>query len=92
MQISRVTGVREVTAIKLFERATTIAGSDWKALPRDARDGTQTLRLSPWQLPELLSVIVVDGEATAVPDHLRALPNPFADERAVAVPLVPSVC
>lgn len=92
VQISRVTGVREVTAIKLFERAASIVGSDWKALPRDARDGTQTLRLSPWQLPELLSVIVVDGEATAVPDHLRALPNPFADERAVAVPLVPSVC
>ena len=92
VQISRVPGVREVSGIKLFERATTITGSDWKLLPRDARDGTQTLRLSPWQLPELLSVIVIDGDSNSIPDHLRALPNPFADDRAVAVPLVPSVC
>ena len=46
--------------------------------------------LTRWQLPELLSIVVVDGPAA--PGDLRALPNPFADEQAVAVPVVPEVC
>jgi predicted phage baseplate assembly protein len=89
VQVSRVPGVREVSGLRLFERSLSLHGPDWRALPRDPRDGSQTLALSPWQLPELLSVIVADGEA---PDSLKALANPFADDRAVAVPLVPSVC
>lgn len=89
VEISRVRGVREVTGLNLFERAHLPAGDDWRPLKRDPADATQSLALTPWQLPELLSVVVADG---AVPTDLRAVPNPFADEHAVAVPVVPEVC
>jgi predicted phage baseplate assembly protein len=90
VEVSRVRGVLEVTGLGLFERARLPDGDDWRAVVRDPRDDTQNLRLSEWQLPELLSIVVVDGPEA--PDNLRALPNPFADERAVAVPVVPEVC
>jgi predicted phage baseplate assembly protein len=89
VEISRVRGVREVLGLNLFERARLPDGDTWRARTRDPNDGTQSLPLTPWQLPELLSVVVVDGPP---PDDLRAVPNPFADERAVAVPVVPEVC
>lgn len=85
VDISRVPGVLEVSGINLFARN----DDDWHLLPRTATDGTQTLALSPWQLPELLSVVVIDG---AAPANLNALPNPFAQNNAVAVPVVPELC
>lgn len=85
VDISRVPGVLEVSGINLFTRQ----GDDWTPLPRASADGTQTLALSAWQLPELLSVVVLDG---AVPANLDALPNPFAQGNAVAVPVVPELC
>jgi predicted phage baseplate assembly protein len=90
VEVSRVRGVREVTGLALFERASLPEGDDWRAIVRDSRDGTQNLVLTDWQLPELLSIVVVD--APAAPTDLAAVPNPFADERAVAVPIVPEVC
>lgn len=90
VEISRVAGVREVTGLRLFERAHLPGGDDWRMVNADPRDGTRNLALSPWQLPELLSVVVVD--APSAPDNLRAVPNPFADANAVAVPVVPEVC
>jgi len=89
VEISRVAGVREVRGLNLFERAQLEDGPDWRGLSRNTPDGTQTLALAAWQLPELLSVVVVDGDA---PDDLHALPNPFADANAVAVPVVPELC
>lgn len=90
VEVSRVRGVREVTGLNLFERARLPDGDDWRAVVRAPRDDSQTLELMDWQLPELLSIVVVDGQDA--PDNLRALRNPFADERAVAVPVVPGVC
>lgn len=89
VEVSRVAGVLEVTGLGLFERTTTDAGDAWRAVASNPTDGTQTLALAAWQLPELLSVVVADGP---VPDNLDALPNPFADASAVAVPVVPEVC
>ena len=86
VEVSRVPGVEELRGLQLFERH----GDDWRRLPAIAADGAQVLPLSPWQLPELLSVVAVEG--AAAPTDLRALPNPFADARAVAVPVVPEVC
>ena len=85
VDISRVPGVLEVSGINLFSRN----GDDWTLLARTTADGTQTLTLSPWQLPELLSVVVIEG---AAPANLSALPNPFAQSNAVAVPVVPELC
>jgi predicted phage baseplate assembly protein len=86
VEVARVAGVDELNGIHLFRRN----GNDWQKLPSIASDGAQILTLQPWQLPELLAVIAVEGQD--VPNDLRALPNPFANENAVAVPVVPELC
>ena len=94
VEVSRVPGVDELRGLTLFGRAAGEAGDDWRRLPTLAADGAQALELQRWQLPELLSVVAVavTGESTAVPTDLRALPNPFAEAGAVAVPVVPELC
>ena len=86
VEVSRVPGVEELRGLRMFQRQ----GDDWQLLPAIAADGAQQLVLSPWQLPELLSVIAIEG--ASAPTDLRALPNPFADASAVAVPVVPELC
>ncbi|MEC5385344.1 putative baseplate assembly protein [Uliginosibacterium sp. H3] len=86
VEVSRVAGVDELRGLNLFQKH----NDDWQKLPAIAADGAQILSLQPWQLPELLSVIAVDGPSA--PTDLRALPNPFADDHAVAVPVVPELC
>jgi predicted phage baseplate assembly protein len=90
VEISRVAGVLQVNGLHLFGRITLDNGDDWRLLARNPADGSRALALREWQLPELLSVAAV--EDTTAPDNLRALPNPFADASAVAVPVVPDVC
>ncbi|HEU4926247.1 MAG TPA: putative baseplate assembly protein [Vicinamibacterales bacterium] len=93
VEISRVAGVGEVGGINLFQRGDGENGPEWRLLSRNTADPTQTLTLEAWQLPELLSVLVVDGlPGQGAPTDLRALPNPFADDSAVAVPVEPEVC
>ena len=94
VEVSRVAGVAEVGGINLFERADVDGAGQWRLLTRNTADGTQTLRLAAWQLPELLSVVAVDNPAGTggAPGDLSAVPNPFADDTAVAVPVVPEVC
>jgi predicted phage baseplate assembly protein len=82
--VARAPGVATVDRVNLFRRD----GSSWTQLLPGSREGQATLALQPWQLPELLSVVVIEGLA---PDNLRAAPNPFAAAGA-AVPLVPEVC
>ena len=84
--IARVPGVGAVNGISLFERD----GDEWRLLVSPERCGPVTLELERWQLPELLSVMVV-SEPPA-PTDLRALPNPFGAIESVAVPVVPEVC
>jgi predicted phage baseplate assembly protein len=86
VEVSRVDGVDEIRGLRLFRQQ----GADWQALPTVAADGAQVLALQAWQLPELLSVVAVEG--TSAPTDLRALPNPFAEPTAVAVPVVPELC
>jgi len=86
VEVSRVDGVDELRGINLFQHN----AGNWQRLPSIATDGAQVLSLQPWQLPELLSVIAVDGPAA--PTDLHALPNPFAESNAVAVPVVPELC
>lgn len=86
VEVSRVPGVDELRGLRLFRQA----GTEWQPLPAIAADGAQILALQPWQLPELLSVVAIEG--SAAPTDLRALPNPFAEADAVAVPVVPELC
>ncbi len=90
VEISRVAGVGEVTGLNLFERVSLPGGDDWRLVTRNTPDRSQALALAAWQLPELLSVVVIDGPTAA--DNLRAVPNPFAEADAIAVPVVPEVC
>ena len=85
VEVSRVEGVADVAQINLFARD----GTKWKALPMLDACGTQQLGLEPWQLPELLSIVVVAGDtAPSDPGALR----PAAGPNAVGVPVVPEVC
>jgi hypothetical protein len=83
---ARVPGVDTVGGVNLFVRR----GRAWQPLP-SAEPGAAVLRLERWQLPELLTVVVVaDDEA---PTDLRGAPDPFADAGpAFAVPVVPEIC
>ena len=90
VEVSRVAGVAEVTGLQLFARQGAAGEQDWALLPRNQTGAQQTLNLQPWQLPELLSIVVVEG--AEAPTNLRALPNPFAQANAVAVPVVPELC
>ena len=93
VEVSRVAGVSEVGGINLFRRADGEHGDEWRLAPRNAADPTQTIALEPWQLPELLSVLVVEAQpGEGAPADLRALPNPFADSAAIAVPVEPELC
>jgi predicted phage baseplate assembly protein len=85
--VARVEGVNAVAPVNLFVRQ----GKEWRLLPRVDANGIVTLPLEPFQLPELLSVVVVtDAEA---PKDLRGVPNPFGETaNQVAVPVVPDVC
>ncbi|TAH45621.1 MAG: putative baseplate assembly protein [Betaproteobacteria bacterium] len=94
VEVSRVAGVAEVGGLNLFGRATVDGRDQWSLLTRATTDGSQTLELAAWQLPELLSVVAVDsaGGTVGAPTDLSAAPNPFASDTAVAVPVVPEVC
>ena len=81
---------QEEIRVDLFRRSGVAGAENWQRLPAIAADGAQVLTLQPWQLPELLSVVAIEG--SAAPVNLRAVPNPFAEANAVAVPVVPEVC
>lgn len=95
VEVSRVAGVAEVGGINVFVRTEIAGQGEWRLLTRNTPDATQSLTLAAWQLPELLSVVAVDaptGSSSSAPGDLSAQPNPFADDSAVAVPVVPEVC
>jgi hypothetical protein len=84
--VARVPGVSGVAPINLFQRQ----GEEWSKFPRATAEASVQVPLQAWQLPELLSVVVVVGDEA--PDDLRGVPNPFADQAGVAVPVVPDLC
>jgi hypothetical protein len=82
--VARVAGVSGVAGVNLFQQR----GAAWQQIA--AGTPSPTLTLQPWQLPELLAVVVVVGDAP--PTDLRAAGNPFAAANEVAVPVVPDLC
>lgn len=84
--VARVPGVSGVAPMNLFQQQ----GKDWSKLPRATAEGSVQMILQAWQLPELLSVVVIVGDES--PDDLRGVPNPFADQTGLAVPVVPDLC
>jgi predicted phage baseplate assembly protein len=74
--VARVAGVSGVLGLNLFERN----GEQWR--------GTGELALAPWQLPELLSLVVLADREP--PSTLRGTPSAFPG--GIAVPVVPEKC
>jgi hypothetical protein len=87
VEVARVDGVSEVAGLNLF----TIDPASGRWRPHEhASDGReQDVPLEKWQLPELLAVVVALDDTA--PLALSA-PNPFADDKTVAVPIVPKLC
>ena len=90
--VARVPGVRAVGAVSLFREE----GDTWVPAPRAHECAPAIVQIGPWQLPELLSVVIVDvgdeGPLPGAPSSLDAAPNPFAQGPGVPVPVVPEVC
>ena len=100
--IARVPGVGTVGGVNLFGRE----GDAWRMVSRAHEGAPVSLGLQKWQLPELLSVVVV-SDGSGVPTDLRGVPDPYAGRTGaggtggaggaggramVAVPVVPEVC
>jgi hypothetical protein len=85
--VAQVPGIAAVRGLRVFGRG----AGDWTPAPLVA-PSKLGLRLEPWQLPELLSVVAVAG--ADAPDNLRGVPNPFADQahRRIGVPIIPEAC
>ncbi|GIV76632.1 MAG: hypothetical protein KatS3mg050_1026 [Litorilinea sp.] len=84
--VARVEGVRGVRGVRLFRRQ----GDDWQPVAGPNPGLPQEVAMARWQLPELLSLVVVAD--VDPPGDLSGVPNPFAADTAVAVPVVPEVC
>jgi len=76
--VARVPGVDTVSPVNVFD----LYLGQWRLL-----NGEGTLSLNAWQLPELLSVVAVAGDAS--PPELQA---PDSSDGAVPIPVVPKVC
>jgi hypothetical protein len=82
--VSRVPGVSGVYGPNLF----TPTPSGWQKVV--AADGNESAEvpLQPWQLPELLAVVVATGPA---PEEVKP-PAPAKARAGLAIPVVPEVC
>lgn len=82
VEAARVPGVASVAGVNLFERQ----GTAWVLAPRSAQ-GLQPIALQPWQLPELMQVLVEVG--SSAPTELASPPS---GATRVAVPVITERC
>ncbi|MEM8537430.1 MAG: baseplate J/gp47 family protein [Pseudomonadota bacterium] len=90
VEIARIPGVRTTQGVNLF----TPSEVGYIPLPESGPFGGQVLQLDPWQLPELLDVVVAIDVANP-PDTLDlsgAGGSGSANGQGVGVPIVPEVC
>ena len=89
--VARVSGVDAVSRVKLFTKQ----GDEWRRAQPSTNDAPVELPMRLWQLPELLEVVVVsslEGAAPEAPDNLAGVPDPFASDSGIAIPVVPKIC
>ena len=82
--VSRVEGVDGVYGPNLFKKV----GGSWQRVTSPSGNDNVEITLLPWQLPELLGVVVVEGEA---PVEFKT-PAPTKANDGLAIPVVPEVC
>lgn len=82
--VARVPGVSSVLGVNLFRKQ----GNNWQKMIPPGIGLAVELTLEAWQLPELLSVVVLADEPP--PEDLS--PQPFTSKSGIAVPVVLEVC
>jgi predicted phage baseplate assembly protein len=82
--VSRVDGVMGVYGPNLFQL---VNGAWERVLPADGNENAE-IKLLPWRLPELIGVVVANGE----PPVEFKTPAPANADEGLAIPLVPEVC
>jgi hypothetical protein len=87
---ARVPGVQSFLGDRLNIFVRNTAGEDWEMKARATPNTLINIPLERWQLPELLSVVVVADDGP--PGDLRGVPNPFSEAGGVPIPIVPEVC
>jgi hypothetical protein len=95
--VARVPGVQSVGDVRVFTRERLAAQENgsaaqerWNPVARDAA-GVASIRLRPWQLPELLAVVVsADGIAPLQITTTAGVSGTSDSE--IAVPMIPEVC
>jgi hypothetical protein len=86
--VARVTGVRTVTGVNLFRQK----NGTWERVPFDLSTGAAEIPLDLWQLPELLSIVVIE-DGNAAPESLSGSGSSVTgDKSAIPIPVVPEVC
>jgi len=84
--VARVAGVSEVLGLNLFSQRQ--GKTQWQKLPSLANKQAE-LELQPWQLPELLSVVVLADTEPLTDLDAETL---ISDRMGIPVPVVPEVC
>jgi predicted phage baseplate assembly protein len=82
--ISRVEGVDGVDGPNLFRLSKGI----WKRVTQLSGSDNSEIGLKPWQLPELVGVVVASGKA---PTEFKP-PAPTKAKDGIAIPVVPEIC
>ena len=82
--VSRVEGVMGVYGPNLFQ----LINGAWERVTATGGNDNAEITLLPWQLPELLGVVVAEGEA---PVEFKS-PGPTKSNDGLAIPVVPDVC
>jgi hypothetical protein len=85
--VARVPGVSEVLGVNLFQQMT--GSPRWQRLRPLGRNRQAELTLSPWQLPELLAVVVLADTSPLADLEANTL---MGDRASIPVPVVPEVC
>ncbi|VAW63247.1 hypothetical protein MNBD_GAMMA09-505 [hydrothermal vent metagenome] len=86
---ARVTGVSTVTGVNLFRKE----NNSWMKVQRAQACDAIEIAMENWQLPELLSIVVITDDLPG--DELRTtsdLNTTGSADGGVAVPVVPEVC
>lgn len=81
--VSRVEGVEGVYGPNLF----TLDTGEWKLVETGGKDN-ECVSLLPWELPELVGVIVAEGP----PSNEFKSPAPTKAADGLAIPVVPEIC
>ena len=100
--VARVTGVSEVIGLNLFQQQSSVnpsvnTSANFSKHPRQSRwlrvlpkaNRQAELTLQPWQLPELLSIVVLADVNPLVELDTMTL---ISDRASIPVPVVPEVC